>query len=1127
MIRDDATQNQVSAADPTLSTWLSANAGSGKTRVLTDRVARLLLEDVSPQNILCLTYTKAAAAEMQNRLFKRLGGWAMLDDKALRSDLANLGVDGVIAPDKLSAARRLFARAIETPGGLKIQTIHSFCASILRRFPLEAGVSPNFKEIEDRTAALMRSAVLDEIASGSQAQFLVNVLRYFGGGELDKLVRELAGRTPDFTAPCDRDALRVTLGIAPGQTMDSLLSQVFDADTAEIVRDLITACRTGGSMDNKAADKLEGVNTAAPGVADLMILEDVFLFGEKTKNPFGPKTESFPTKGVRTAHPDLTDALAGLMETVAALREDRQALMAFDRSAALHDFAHVFVQDYTARKTAMGVLDFDDLIGKARDLLTDKAVAAWVLFRLDGGIDHLLVDEAQDTSPGQWAVVQHLTREFVSGEGARDTRRTVFVVGDKKQSIYSFQGADPAEFDRMRDYFDTALAQIDDPLQTRTLAHSFRSSAAILRVVDETFVRDRAAGLGDVSQHIAFNADMPGRVDLWPVISPEKAEVDPDDDWLAPVDEVSEDHHHVQMADRVAAQIKRMIHHETLPVKQKDGSVARRPIRAGDFLILVQGRQQLLFPELIRACKQADLPIAGADVLRVGGELAVKDIAALLRFLALPEDDLSLASALRSPLFGWTEQDIFTLAHHRPQGGYLWPALRDAAGFDDTKAVVRDLLDQADFLRPYDLIARILVRHGKRQALLARLGTEAEDGIDALLAQALAYESDNTPSLTGFLTWMDTDDLTVKRQIDSQGDQIRVMTVHGSKGLEAPIVILPDTAERKNDVKSQVLPGDVPLWKSAKAHMPAAMAGRVDDMAEAQARERLRLLYVAMTRAESWLIVGAAGETAKSGTAWHDIVMDGIGHAGAVDALAGDLTVQRVEHGDWFAGPLLPRDNRTVARRVAEVLEPLPDAARPMTLSPSDLGGDKTLAGEFNDGDADALLRGSLLHLLLEHLPALPVDDRRTIANRLIAAYPEADTVETDDVIDAALVLIDAPHLSALYAPDTLAEVDITAELPGLGRMHGSIDRLIVTPDRVTAIDFKTNRNTPAGPDQVPEGLLRQMGAYAAALVQIYPDRAIETAILWTRDAVLMDLPPALTTAALARSSLDLPQPRS
>ena len=1126
MIRDNATQNQVTAADPTLSTWLSANAGSGKTRVLTDRVARLLLEGVSPQNILCLTYTKAAAAEMQNRLFKRLGGWAMRADADLRRELAELGIEGVIAPEKLAAARRLFARAIETPGGLKIQTIHSFCASILRRFPLEAGVSPNFREIEDRTAVLMRGEVLDAIALGSDAGLLADVLAHFGGGEIDTLIREIASRAGDFARPVDPAALRETLGIAPGQTMAGLLAEVFDTDTGEILRDLIAACRAGSVTDARAADKLAGVNLSAPTADDLMTLEGVFLFGETAAAPFGAKVGKFPTKAVQAAHPDLTEALNGLMETVAALRDDRLALQAFDRALALHRFAHVFVHAYAAKKLALGVLDFDDLIGKARDLLTDKAVAAWVLFRLDGGIDHLLVDEAQDTSPAQWAVVQHLTREFVSGDGARDARRTIFVVGDKKQSIYSFQGADPAEFDRMRDYFDGALAQIDDPLQTRTLAHSFRSSHAILRVVDATFVRDRADGLGDVSQHIAFNAEMPGRVDLWPVISPDKAEDDPDDDWLRPVDEVSRDHHLVQMADRVAGQIARMLREETLPVKTGEGQ-ARRPVRPGDVLILVQGRRTDLFPELIRACKQANLPIAGADVLRVGGELAVRDIAALLRFLALPEDDLSLAAALRSPLFGWSEQALFTLAHHRPAGQFLWTALRQSDAHQATLDVLNDLRRQADYLRPYDLIARLLVRHGGRQALLARLGAEAEDGIDALLAQALAYEADNTPSLTGFLTWMDADDLTVKRQVDAQGDQIRVMTVHGAKGLEAPIVILPDAAERQNLVRSQILPGDAPLWKTAKAEMPAAMADRHDAMAAAQARERLRLLYVAMTRAESWLIVGAAGETGKSGEAWHDIVAEGMEHAGAVTAGAGDLAVLRVEHGDWHAGALQPAPAPLAAPLAAEPLAPLPVPTVTGTLSPSALGGDKTLPGAAEDADADALLRGTLVHLLLDHLPALPAADRRTAAARLIAARADADAVPTDGLIDDALGVIDAPDLAPIFAPEALAEVGITAEIPGLGRLHGSIDRLIVAPDVVTAVDFKTNRAVPARAEDVPDGLLRQMGAYAAALAQIYPDRRIETAILWTRTATLMKLAEPLTTAALDRARLDLPVARS
>ena len=1123
MIRDDATQTQVDAASPAYSTWLSANAGSGKTRVLTDRVARLLLEEVSPQNILCLTYTKAAAAEMQNRLFKRLGGWAMLDDDELRTDLAALGVDGVISPAQLSIARRLFARAIETPGGLKIQTIHSFCASILRRFPLEAGVSPNFREIEDRTAALMRTEVMDELVLGGSEAAVRDLLRHFTGADLDRLIKEVAGKSADFVAPFDPAALRDALNLTGTGTLRDLTADLFTPDTTEIITDLIVACRTGSVTDQKNADKLSMVNLTDPGPSDLIILEGVFLFGEKAKNPFGPKINTVPTKAIREAYPDLTDALNGLMELVAAAREDRLALMAFDRAAALHRFAHLFVQAYAAKKTEMGVLDFDDLIGKARQLLSDKAVAAWVLYRLDGGIDHLLVDEAQDTSPDQWAVIQHLTREFVSGDGARETRRTIFVVGDKKQSIYSFQGADPAEFDRMRDGFDSALAQIDDPLQTRTLAHSFRSSTAVLRVVDETFVRDRAEGLGDVSRHIAFKADMPGRVDLWPVIEPTQDAADPEATWLDPVDEVSDTHHLVQMADRVAAQIKHMIFHDTLPVEiGNTGTYDHRPVRAGDILILVQSRQGLLFPEIIRACKVANLPIAGADVLRVGGELAVKDIAALLRFLALPEDNLSLAAALRSPLFGWSEQELFTLAHYRPEKGYLWTALRDADDGHGTREILRDLLDQADFLRPYDLIARLLVRHDGRRRLLARLGSEAEDGIDALLAQALTYESDGVPSLTGFLTWMDTDDLTIKRQVDAQGDQIRVMTVHGAKGLEAPIVILPDAAERKNEVKSEILPGEPALWKTRKGDMPPAMLTRHDTLQNKQARERLRLLYVAMTRAESWLIVGAAGEVGKSGSAWHDIVREGMEHAGAVDQMSGNLSVRRVEHGNWTSGRRQDTRPAPIVTPPAEVLAPLPEVTLSKTISPSNLGGAKVLPGDPFSGDPDiAKARGSIIHLLMEHLPALPAADRYDVAARLVAAWPNDDAIETDGLIADALALIDTPRLSHLFANETLAEVDITADIFSLRRrVHGTIDRLIVESDRVIAVDFKTNRLVPAAPDQVPEGLLRQMGAYAEALKAIYPDRDILTAILWTQSASLMQLPPELTAAALARAEV-------
>ncbi len=1108
-MRNPASQRQVDAADPHNSTWLSANAGSGKTRVLTDRVARLLLEGVSPQNILCLTYTKAAAAEMQNRLFKRLGAWAMMADDALRKDLKDLGVDRTIDTTQLRDARTLFARAIETPGGLKIQTIHSFCAGVLRRFPLEAGVSPQFREMEDRAAELLRADVMDQMVGGDDAHLFQDLLTHFSGDDLGQLTAEIASKRGFFEKDLDEAALREALDLHPGLTLDILMEHTLsDTDLAR-VKSLRAICHTGSTNDQKAATKLDSLSTGKqPTPSDLALLENVFLTGEKAATPFGAKVGSFPTKALRESHPDLMAEIEALMIRVQDARNDRLALAALTRTKAIHAFGAAFIPAYEARKLKMGALDFDDLIRKTQALLTERDVAQWVLFRLDGGIDHVLVDEAQDTSPTQWAVIERLTQEFAAGEGAQPERkRTIFVVGDKKQSIYSFQGADPAAFDKMKSLFSVAHAAAAKPFEETSLDHSFRSSQAVLSVVDETFVRDRATGMDDRLNHIAFKENMPGRADLWPVI--EKSEKDDTRNWYDPVDEPSETDHTVLMANRVADQIKHMIASETIPVEIGDsGTYQKRPITEGDFLILVQRRSDL-FAEIIRACKKAGLSIAGADRLRVGAELAVKDLAALLNFLALPEDDLSLAAALRSPLFSWSEQDLFTLAHHRPDKGFLWPALRDA-DHPGTLSILNDLRSAADFLRPYDLIARILTRHDGRRKLLARLGPEAEDGIDALLTQALAYESIGVPSLTGFLAWMQTDDLEIKRQMDNQGDRIRVMTVHGAKGLEAPIVILPDTAKRPIRINDELLPaGDKLIWKTPAPESAPAVNTLRDQVIARQAQERLRLLYVAMTRAEKWLIVGAAGDVGEGDASWYNIVADGMQQRGDIDAKSGDLEIKRVAHLDWDAPDLITQTTTQKSEVSIPGFGPAPKAISTKPVSPSDLSGAKIMPGDPGGDDQDAAKeRGTRIHSLLEHLPLALPENRMALGQRLIGP-------NDDELITEVVTLLATPGLSHLWDNAALTEVDITADIPPIGRVLGAIDRLIIRPDSILAVDYKSNRLVPDQPAQTPLGLLRQMAAYHAALTQTYPNRNIEIAILWTQTAKLMPLPPDLLHEAL------------
>jgi ATP-dependent helicase/nuclease subunit A len=740
---DEATLAQVQAAEPLRSTWLTANAGSGKTRVLTDRVARLLLAGTAPERILCLTYTKAAASEMQNRLLRRLGEWAMLPEAGLQGELARLGEAG--SPD-LPAARRLFARAIETPGGLRVQTIHSFCAGVLRRFPIEAGVPHGFTELDDRSAALIRTGIIEEMAHEGHPA-LQDLMALHSGEKLDKFLSGLRG----FDTPADRDAIWATFGLTQGASFADVLARTF-ADGTQVIAALIPHLLKSGPNDRKAAAVLGAGDWTQPGAAELEILESVLLTGETATNPFTPKYELFPTKGLRSGPcAALIDDLAILMERVAEAHLSRIALTHAQKTLALHRFGHEFLSRYRAQKAAGGHLDFDDLIECTARLLSEGSMAQWVLFRLDGGIDHILVDEAQDTSPSQWQVIQRLTDEFTAGQGARDHDRSLFVVGDPKQSIYSFQGADITVFEARRAGFADDFQAVQKPMQMLELRHSFRSSPAILSLVDQVFAGDAAQGLGDPPQHRAFREAMPGRVDLWPAIP--KPEKPAPGDWTDPVDKPAANSETSQLARAIADAVAGMLGQPIL-----DGKTgALRRIRAGDVLILVQRRSDL-FQEIIAALKSANLPVAGADRMKLAGEIAVQDIGAVLSVLATPEDDLSLAACLRSPLFGLSEEQLYRLASGRVRGEYLWRRLRESAHREAVE-IIADLMGQTGFLRPYDLIQRLLIRHSGRERLIARLGPEAQDGIDELLSQALRYESGETPSLTGFLVWLGGDDV--------------------------------------------------------------------------------------------------------------------------------------------------------------------------------------------------------------------------------------------------------------------------------------------------------------------------------------------------------------------------------
>ncbi|MEM9267886.1 MAG: UvrD-helicase domain-containing protein, partial [Pseudomonadota bacterium] len=767
---NDATRAQIAASAPDRSTWVAANAGSGKTRVLTDRVARLLLQRVLPQRILCLTYTKAAAAEMQNRLFERLGAWAMLPEPALRRALAELGEPEAAAAADLGPARRLFARALEAPGGLKIQTIHSFCDQILRRFPVEAGVSPQFEVLEDRQAEQLRRQCLEDLARNDPDGVLGGLAGEVDSSGLQALISAILAQASAFAQPFDEPALRAALGhpsrFDPTQAALEL-RQMAGASRLQALADAYLANPTESQRDRGAALSRVLSSQEDPGAA-LTALLPHFVKAD------GAANTRVANNPLREALPGADDIIATVSERLVAIEDARRAEVLVSRSRTLHAFAQRFLSIYAERKAQLGRLDYDDLIGKVRGLLSDSAAAAWVLYKLDGGVEHILVDEAQDTSPAQWQVVQALTEEYFAGDSAQTRSRTVFVVGDEKQSIYSFQGAQPDAFGHMKTWFSEALTPLDDVLQDCALLYSFRSAAPILKTVDAVFHLPEAMGLDAQHQHLAFKSDMSGSVTLWPF---ERAEAGPDRaPWYEPVDQGAVRRPEDTLAREIAATLTDWFDTgATLP-----GEAG--PIRPGDVMILVR-RRGPMFTAILRALEEARVPVAGTDRLKLTEALAVQDLMSLLRFLATPTDDLALAEVLRSPLGGISEEDLFTLAHGRPrleEEGRNLPLWRRVWEAKETHPalfkMLKDLRDQADFLRPFELLERALVLHDGRAALTGRLGPEAEDAIDALLNSALAYEQVEAPNLTGFIEWFAAQEVEVKREFAQDLNQVRVMT---------------------------------------------------------------------------------------------------------------------------------------------------------------------------------------------------------------------------------------------------------------------------------------------------------------------------------------------------------------
>jgi ATP-dependent helicase/nuclease subunit A len=1123
-------QKQQRASDPHVSAWVSANAGSGKTHVLVQRVLRLLLDGARPGGILCLTFTKAAAANMSARVFRELSDWTTLSNEKL---VAAIVASGAPKPDEagLNLARKLFARTIETPGGLKIQTIHAFCERVLHLFPFEANVAAGFRVLEEREASELmreaRSAAFERaLREPGLAAAIELIARVAGADGFDALLSATLRRREDLAAFGGVEAyatrLRRALGLEPHESIETIQQEMIEGGGGpRRWRDWALELGAGSKTDQERANGLRA--TAALDDAALALSLYISVFFTQA----GPPRKVLATKAIAERYPAMVGQLYAEQDRLERLTDRLRSAEAVERSRALVCVAETVLKRYAGLENARGWLDFEDLVQRTRALL-ENTDAAWVLYKLDAGIDHILVDEAQDTSQPQWDILRELAADLLAGDSARAGRRTFFAVGDEKQSIFSFQGAAPTMFDAVRREFERGHFHAQRPFASVALNISFRSAPPVLESVDRVFAveavwRGVSAGEDKPPPHEAFHQLLPGLVEIWAPIAPQPAPEPAD--WRMPLDAASRDDPAVALAERIASVIQSWLSSDSGERVNDAKTGHPRRIRAGDIMILVRSRGPL-FEAMTRALRRANIPSAGADRLTLRDHIAVMDLMAAGRAALREDDDLSLAALLKSPLIGLDDDALLALAPERT--GTLAEAL---AGSDEPRFTAAHRLIERWRLRatlsPFDFYARLMGVDGGRRALLGRLGPEAADAIDEFMALALDFERANAPSLTAFLAEVEAADVAIKRDMEAEAESVRVMTVHAAKGLEAPIVFIPDTCSApsgRHDPKWLELearsPGDPPLyvWATNKDEDSTPIRNARLAAQAVAAGEHRRLLYVAMTRAAQRLIIaGFEGVRARPADCWHNLVRLGL------DA------VLRAEPAPWNCEEIVWRFGRGALAAETGVQDTLTLAEAPTAwlwtnapresletpLAPSSIGG---AVGARGFERRERMEAGRLAHALMQELPEVALDRRREVAERFLEAKGGAlSPVRRSRLVARALEVLTLPELAPLFGPGSRAEVSIAGTLPRSGRpdlaFAGRVDRLAVAPEAVYLADFKTGDDPSSAPRAA---YIEQLALYRAALAPLYPDREIKTYLVWIEAGRLTRVSPAALDSALA-----------
>ncbi len=849
------------AANPTENVWVQANAGTGKTSVLVQRLLRILFRgEITHAGILCLTYTNAGAGEMRNRILAALRTWVRATDDELIELLNGIAENQPATCADAAHAREIFFTYIDNPELLKIKTIHGFCEEILRRFPIEAGVSPSWTLVSDANQRMLLqdafskliNSSLSNIADGARVtDAFAHIVGRISETYLTDLLDILSSQYKYFFDTENNDNYR-NYFIDTTRYFLNLDDAPAAADDTKTLQNIVNMATEEQNTLKKPAKYLDTIINLTQQYIDKTI--DFEKYKTAYLKADGNKIQAVEKKGF----------LQDEQERVYRINQHNANRQVFDDTVALFDLSYAFAKTYRQMKRARNLLDFEDLILYTRKLFSSPESMGWVLSQLDMSLSHILVDEAQDTSPAQWDIMRMLAGDFFVGGDTMDSPRSLFVVGDTKQSIYGFQGADPAAFTASREDIASHIKQNLRTIREVPLTQSFRSLPPILRVVDEFFsdaVTMEQTGFNN-NRHACFRGECGGLVEMHALVSKQDTGIDT-----------------TQYVRDIADKIKSLI---------DSGRYSAR-----DIMVLVQKRNPMAAP-LVSELKRRNIDVAGSDRIVLPNFPAVRDMMNMIRFCLNNADDYSLCCVLKSPIYRLKEQDIYNLCKIRNDANKIRANEAPDATVTTIFDILRDVhpeifahlvktIENSKNMGPFSFFSNLLNHDGVRESMIAALGTQIIDPLEEFLTICLSYERTQPGTLHHFIKWFITGASEIKRDMDAAGG-VRIATVHGSKGLEAPVIFLIDTVRTPDaDAILPIPKNELPAKKHAKeSNMPntwlwsprgtesarrqiAFDAAKQDDIAE-----YYRLLYVAMTRARDRLyIYGYTPYKNAPEIAWH------------------------------------------------------------------------------------------------------------------------------------------------------------------------------------------------------------------------------------------------------------------